>query len=182
MTKQKLSATEIAKKSAKIKTKMAMLQDEYNLLNGVKVTKFRFGNFNVKLSDQKVDISPVPTVENQGQILSSHTYRLGSDVFMAFYMNLSKYKLNTETESMSIEKTEDEIRDGERIVAYFITAMYRLPMFLSDNQFANEYIKIVTEAVDRQEPAEITKEQDDEILSELKEVEEAKEIVSGDIK
>jgi hypothetical protein len=178
MRKQKLSASEIAKKSAKIKTKIALLQDEYNAVNNVKVTEFRFGNFKVRLSDMKVDISPIPTKENQGQILSSHTYRLGSDVFMAFYIGLSKFKLDVDKQTLSAEKTEEEIQDGQRMVSYFINSLYHLSMFLTDNQFASDYIQLVTKTIERQKPVEITKEQDDEILDELKRVEEAKEIVS----
>lgn len=182
MRKQKSTAAEIAKQSAKIKTKMAVLQDEYNTINSIKVTEYRFGNFKVKLSDMKVDICPIATKENQGNVLSNHTYRLGSDVFMAFYMNLSKFKLNATTQTLSTEKTEEEILEGHRIVTYFINSLYHLSMFLTDSQFANDYIQLVTNTLERQKPVETTKEQDDETLAELEKVEQAKEIVSGGTK
>lgn len=181
MSNQKRSA-ELTKKSLKIKAKMATLQQEYNKINNIRVTEYRFGNFKVKLSDMKVDISPVATAENMGQVLTTHTYRIGSDVFMAFYMALSKYRLDPEKKTLTLEKTVEEIAEGHKIVSYFINSLFHLSMFLTDSQFANEYVQLVTKTLEARKVKEVSKEADDEIVEEMRKVQEAQDVLDGKLK
>lgn len=181
MRKFRLSETQIANNkaiqlriaSSKIKAKISALQAEYNKLNAVVVKKHRFGNFEVAISDMKLEIKDVVNG------LVRHTYNVGS-----FEHGLISYLFSTikATPDGNVLKPDIEVLNDTKKVESLVYMLAYTNLIFSNEAFRNAYYKLILKEIAKQKPAKVDKKEDDAILKEEKTLQEMKDTVKEDVK
>jgi len=176
MRKFRLSEAEIVKNkaiqlkvaSSKIKAKMSALQAEYNKLNEIEVKKYRFGNFEVAISDMKLEIKDVVNG------LVRHSYNAGS-----FEHGLISYLFSTikVTPDGNVFKTDIDTFNDNKKVESLVYMMAYTNLIFSNEAFRNSYYKLIQKEIAKAQPKKISKKEDDAILKEEQTLQEMKDTV-----
>lgn len=125
--------------------------------------KRRFGNYELRLSDLKVE------VEEVANRTVKHVYgRLSYEYGLIFYL-LSD---NIPTEEGLKKKTSEEIKDDLEKVEFLVYMMIYTNLIFSNEEFRQKYWELVSEFVNKEVP--ISDEDDKKIVEEMKAEHEAK--------
>lgn len=128
----------------------------------------RFGNFELRISQSKMEIEDVVTKTTK-HVYSGLTYEYGLITFL-----LSKQKQH---EGKMVAKSAAEIEVGLENVEFLIYMLAYTNLIFSNEQFMADYYKLVTDLIAKSESVEVDKEEDAETLGQLKTVDEMKEAI-----
>ena len=152
MRNKKFTVDETAKRSAKLKTKMAELQNEYNSINKITTEKIRFGNFELKIT-KSLDGSKIE-IEDIVHRTVKHLYKVGSYEFGLLQFLLGKSK---QTPDGVVDKTEQEIIDGKNNVEFLVTMLAYTNLIFADENFRIGYNKLIVDLIEKQSAEKISK-------------------------
>lgn len=134
----------------------------------VTLKRVRIGNFEVRVSESKVEIEDV--VNN----LSKHVYNILSFEGSVISHMLSPLAKDDETGKYRT-KTDEEIETGIKNVDLLLVALIYTNLIFSNADFRADYFKLVDKTINQKSANKISKKEDDEILEELKTEHEMKE-------
>lgn len=137
-------------------------------LNKETKIKHRFGNYELRMSDVKVEIEEVVNRTTK------HVYGMTSYEYGLFSYLLSE---SIPTKDGMKKKTSDEIKEDLNFVEFLITMMVYTNLMFSNIEFRKKYWELVREFVSKEVPSESP--DDDKIIEEMKAEHEAKERLKG---
>ena len=173
MRNKKFTVDQTAKRSLKLRNKMAELQNEINSINKITTEKIRFGNFELKITNS-LDGSKIE-IEDIVYRTVKHLYKVGSYEFGLIQFLLGKSK---QTSDGVVDKTEKEMIDGKNNVEFLCTMMANTNLIFSNEDFRTKYYNLITEVVEKQKADKISKKENTETLDELQKVEKMKEVIA----
>lgn len=128
--------------------------------------KLRFGNFELRISQAKVEIEDVVTKTTK-HVYSNLTYEYGLISFL-----LSKQKRE---EDKMVDKSQEEVETGIKNVEFLVYMLSYTNLIFSNEQFRADYFKLVTDLITKSKPVEVEKTEDDETVDQMKTAEEIKD-------
>lgn len=135
--------------------------------------KHRFGNFELRLSDVKVEIEDVV------HRLKKFTYNSGSYEYGFISYLLSD---TIPTDDGVKKRTEKEMKEDLKKLEMLVYMLVYTSLIFSDAKFRTDYYSLMAEAVQREAPtSETSEEEDTKILEELKTEHEVKQILKDDL-
>jgi hypothetical protein len=130
--------------------------------------RHRLGNFELRISEVKVEIEDVV------HRLSKHVYNIGGYEYGLILFLLSQTK---QTENGVVYKTEQEIKDGLSNVAFLVSMLAHTNLIFSNEGFRQSYYDLVKDVIISQQPKEVDKSKDEEMIKEIETVEQMRESV-----
>jgi hypothetical protein len=138
-----------------------------------KLTKIkrRFGAFEVRISDVKVE------VEDYTRKQRKYVYGNQTIEYNAFLILLGEMKA---TEEGYVPKSSSEKKENDRIAEFLVYMLNATQLLFNDESVRGAFIEAVNNAIQKQTPPADDEETEEEILSNLKAEQEAKEILAKD--
>lgn len=130
--------------------------------------RHRIGNYELRISEVKCEIEDVVNK------LTKHVYNIGGYEYGLIAFHLGGIKKEGEA---TVPKTSLEVADGIKNVEFLIYMMAYTNLLFSNVEFREKYYALVQEFVAKATPTEISKEEDDAILDEMRVAEEMKEAI-----
>lgn len=133
--------------------------------------KHRFGAFEVRLSDNKIEI------EDYIHKQTKFTFASGTRPYAQFHYLLNDaFIQDVDVQEKSISAKKDDLEQAERLVY----ALYSTLQLFENANFLSDYLDIFQKTLEAKEYKDIDDETDEEILDNLKTEHEANEILNGD--